>query len=140
MFCHWGFSFVRRETVFFKKLSVQKSDYVADLWPNLKNLSDGLNLSRGFKCGWFHLKLYQMFQDLSQTGFWRILADLNRGSNSLNSISGLIFPTFKNKKNWYQLQTWFLFFLFWNHNDFNRTVWISFCFKRCPYIATIWCI
>ena len=36
------------------------------------------------KYGWFHLKLYQMFQDLS-----RVLADLNRGSNSLNSISGL---------------------------------------------------
>ena len=35
------------------------------------------------KYGWFHLKLYQMFQDLS-----RVLADLNRGSNSLNSISG----------------------------------------------------
>ena len=47
-----------------------------------------------FKYGWFHLKLYQMFQDLSrrfiQTGFWRILADLNRGLNSLNSISGYI--------------------------------------------------
>ena len=30
------------------------------------------------KCGWFHLKLYLMFQDLSrlliETGFWRILA------------------------------------------------------------------
>ena len=29
-----------------------------------------------FKYGWFHLKLYQMFQDLSRrlilTGFWRI--------------------------------------------------------------------
>ena len=37
-----------------------------------------------FKYGWFHLKLYQMFQDLS-----RVLADLNRGSNSLNSISGV---------------------------------------------------
>ena len=29
-----------------------------------------------FKYGWFHLKLYQMFQDLS-----RVLADLNRGLN-----------------------------------------------------------
>ena len=35
------------------------------------------------KYGWFHLKLYQMFQDLN-----RVLADLNGGSNSLNSISG----------------------------------------------------
>jgi len=29
-----------------------------------------------FKYGWFHLKLYQLFQDLSRrlilTGFWRI--------------------------------------------------------------------
>jgi hypothetical protein len=31
------------------------------------NLSGGLNLSRGLDmAGWFHLKLYQMFQDLSR--------------------------------------------------------------------------
>ena len=42
------------------------------------------------KYGWFHLKLYQMFQDLN-----RVLADLNRGSNSLNSISvhGILYTT-----------------------------------------------
>ena len=41
-----------------------------------------------FKYGWFHLKLYQMFQDLSGAKFkLRVLADLNRGSNSSNSIS-----------------------------------------------------
>ena len=34
-----------------------------------------------FKYGWFHVKLYQMFN------LNRVLADLNRGSNSLNSIS-----------------------------------------------------
>ena len=37
------------------------------------------------KYGWFHLKLYQMFPDFSRRR--PILADLNRGSNSLNSIS-----------------------------------------------------
>ena len=42
-----------------------------------------------FKYGWFHLKLYQMFQDLSRRLIKnRVLADLNRGLNSLNSISG----------------------------------------------------
>ena len=43
------------------------------------------------KYGWFHLKLYQMFQDLSlRLILNRVLADLNRGSNSLNSISNFI--------------------------------------------------
>ena len=43
------------------------------------------------KYGWFHLKLYQMFQDLSlRLILNRVLADLNRGSNSLNSISDFI--------------------------------------------------
>ena len=49
-----------------------------------------------FKYGWFHLKLYQMFEVNLQTfdtikpalNLNRVLADLNRGSNSLNSISG----------------------------------------------------
>ena len=40
------------------------------------------------KYGWFHLKLYQMFQDLNRRLIFWVLADLNRGSNSLNSISG----------------------------------------------------
>ena len=41
------------------------------------------------KYGWFHLKLYQMFQDLSTAlNLNLVLPDLNRGSNSLNSISG----------------------------------------------------
>ena len=36
-------------------------------WPNLKNLSGGLiKFKPRFKYGWFHLKLYQMFQDLSR--------------------------------------------------------------------------
>ena len=39
------------------------------------------------KYGWFHLKLYQMFKDLSRR-LNRVLVDLNRSSNSLNSISG----------------------------------------------------
>ena len=53
-----------------------KSRLLVILRPNLKNLSRGLNLSRRLINGWFHLKLYQMFQDLSRrsilTGFWRI--------------------------------------------------------------------
>jgi len=37
------------------------------------------------KYGWFHLKLYQMFQDFSRRLILnRVLADLSRGSNSLN--------------------------------------------------------
>ena len=45
-----------------------------------------------FKNGWFHLKLYQMFQDLG----WHlnlnwVLADLHHhGLNSLNSFSGCV--------------------------------------------------
>ena len=40
-----------------------------------------------FKYGWFHLKLYQMFQDFSRRiNLNQVLADLNRDSNSLNSI------------------------------------------------------
>ena len=38
-----------------------------------------------FKYGWFHLKLYLMFQNLSR---YLSEADLRRGSNSLNSDSG----------------------------------------------------
>ena len=52
------------------------------------------------KYGWFHLKLYQMFQDLS-----RVLADLNRGSNSLTSISGLKILSFQNYKHCYVVHT-----------------------------------
>ena len=49
-----------------------------------------------FKYGWFHLKLYQMFQDLN-----RVLVDLNRGLNSLNStsdnIAALVYLCVKSK-------------------------------------------
>ena len=41
-----------------------------------KELSRGLNLSRSSNMGYFHLKLYSIFQDLSrrsiETGFWGI--------------------------------------------------------------------
>ena len=48
------------------------------------------------KYGWFHLKLYQMFQDLNRAlNLNRVLADLNRCSNSLNSISVSEFNEFK---------------------------------------------
>ena len=40
------------------------------------------------KYGWFHLKLYQMFQDLNRAlNLNRVLADLNRCSSALNAIS-----------------------------------------------------
>ena len=49
------------------------------------------------KYGWFHLKLYSMFQDLSrrliETGYWRIL---RRGLNSLNSDTGSASMCIKN--------------------------------------------
>ena len=44
-----------------------------------------------FKYGWFPLKLYQMFKESrfkTALNLNRVLADLNRGLNSLNSISG----------------------------------------------------
>ena len=41
-----------------------------------KEFEPRLNIQPRFKYAWFHLKLYQMFQDLSRrlilTGFWRI--------------------------------------------------------------------
>ena len=54
------------------------------MWPNLKNLSRGLSLSRGGKYGWFHFVFYfSSFKPaLNLSRFWR---DLRRGSNSLNS-------------------------------------------------------
>ena len=43
---------------------------------NYKPVAEFKEFERRFKYGWFHLKFYQMFQDLSrrlvQTGFWRI--------------------------------------------------------------------
>ena len=39
------------------------------------------------KFGWFHLKLYSMFQDLSRRS---IETGLRRGSNSLNSDTELL--------------------------------------------------
>ena len=53
-------------------------------WPNLKNLSGGLNLSRGLNVSRFKPAL----------NLNRVLADLNRGSNSLNSISEKIVNPF----------------------------------------------
>ena len=43
-----------------------------------------------FKYGWFRFKLYQMFHSRFKPALNlnRVLADLNRGSNSLNSIFG----------------------------------------------------
>ena len=58
-----------------------------NLWPNLKNLNGGLNLSRGLR-----LVLLKIVSNVSRfkpaLNLNRVLADLNRGSNSLNFISG----------------------------------------------------
>ena len=60
-------------------------------WPNLKNLSGGLNLSRGLNMVG---STYQIVSNVSRfkpaLNLNWVLADLNRGSNSLNSISGFI--------------------------------------------------
>ena len=54
-----------------------------------KEFEPRLKFKQRLKYGWFHWKSYSLFQDLSrrpiETGF---LADLRRGSNSLNSDTG----------------------------------------------------
>ena len=60
-------------------MSVRRSQPVAEF----KEFERRFRFKPRFKYGWFHLKLYHMFQYLNQ-----VLADLNRSSNSLNSISG----------------------------------------------------
>ena len=68
--------------------SLKKSVYEAEF----KEFELWLEIETRLKYGLFHLKLYSMFQDLSrcsfETGF---LADLKRGSNSLNSDSEYIY-------------------------------------------------
>ena len=55
-------------------------------WPNLKNLSGGLNLSRGWLVPLQIVSNVKRFKPALNLN--RVLADLNRGLNSLNSISG----------------------------------------------------
>ena len=55
-----------------------------------------------FKYGWFHLKLCQMSRFKPALNLNRVLADLNRGSNSLNSISSFVFK----KSNGHETQQW----------------------------------
>ena len=50
--------------------------------PNLKNLSCGLNLSRGLNMVGSNVSRFKPALNLN-----RVLADLNHGSNSLNFIS-----------------------------------------------------
>ena len=57
-------------------------------WPNLKNLSGGLNLTRGLNMGRAPLKIVSNVSRFKPAlNLNRVLADLNRGSNSLNSIA-----------------------------------------------------
>ena len=50
-----------------------------------KEFKRWLKFKPRLKYGWFHLKLYQRFRPA--LNFNRVLADLSRGSNSLNSTS-----------------------------------------------------
>ena len=56
--------------------------------PNLKNLSGGLNLSRGLNMVGSTEIVSNVSRFKPAINLNRILADLNRGSSSLNSISG----------------------------------------------------
>ena len=64
----------------FINLQLEKQEYLIYPWyeAEFKVFEPRLNY------GWLYLKLYQIFQDLS-----RVLADLSRDLNSLNSVSGL---------------------------------------------------
>ena len=53
-----------------------------------KEFEPPLKFKLRLKYGWFNLKLYYIFQDLSRRSFG-ILEDLKRGSNSLNSDTGM---------------------------------------------------
>ena len=58
--------------------------------PEFKEFERRFKFKPRLKYGWFHLKCFKIQAGAKfKPGFWRILADLNRGSNSLNSISGL---------------------------------------------------
>jgi len=61
---------------------------LCEQWPNLMNLSGGLNLSRGLNMVGSTYNCIKCFKILAGAKFKPGLADLNRGSNSLNSISG----------------------------------------------------
>ena len=63
--------------------------WVLKQWPNLKNLSGGLNLSRGLNIVVSNVSRFNPALNLN-----RVLADLNRGSNSLNSISGELYTMY----------------------------------------------
>ena len=85
-----------KEIKSFYKTQIFKSLYLCNLWPNLKNLSGGLNLSRGLNMV-VPLKIVSnVSRSKPALNLKRGLADLNRGSNSLNSISDrkpLVFQT-----------------------------------------------
>ena len=63
---------------FFKLLIQVQSVETTFKWPEaeFKEFERRLKIKPRLKYGWFHLKLYQMFQGLSrcsiETGFWRI--------------------------------------------------------------------
>ena len=66
------------------------SSYLLNQWPNLKNLSGGLNLSRGLNMVVSTKNCIKCFKVKPGLNLNRVLADLNHGSNTLNSISEVL--------------------------------------------------
>ena len=63
----------------------QNMNYLDRAEAEFKEFKLRLKLETRLKHGWFNLKLYSMFQDLSQLA--QLKPDLRRGSNSLNSFT-----------------------------------------------------
>ena len=61
--------------------------YMVLIYPSLKNLSGGLNLSRGLNMVGSTLNLSNVSRFMRALNLNWVLADLNRGSSSLKSIS-----------------------------------------------------
>ena len=83
-----------------KKVLIRQTNKQIKRRPNLKNLSGGLNLSRGLNMvgsTWNCIKCFKIYNLALNLN--RFLADLNRGSNSLNSISGCVAFWFHLSKN-----------------------------------------
>ena len=71
-------------------LSLEKYSIFHIIGAEFKEFEPRLKFKPWLKYGWLHLKSYSMFHDLSQRS---IEPGLRRGSNSLNSDSGLLKTT-----------------------------------------------
>jgi len=77
--------------LFFNVLYINQSINSRHLRPNLKNLSSGLNLSRGLIMVVSLKIVSNVSRSKSALNLNRVLADLSRDLNSLNLASGLMF-------------------------------------------------